>query len=144
MNQILYTCEHFTWREALWLPRWGIEADPDAEQRWNIMDLAHRMEIVREILRVPIVITSWLRPFIPSRGDYNKLIGGAALSAHRVGKAADFIPITMTCDEALLRLAPYLEALGLRAEDNGESKGRAWIHLDTYPVPPGGNRIFQP
>lgn len=144
MNQILYTCEHFLWREALYLPKWGIEADPTEEQRNNIMDLAHRMELVREILGVPLRTTSWLRPVVPGRGDYNALIGGAPRSGHKTGQAHDFIPIGILCDEAMERLAPALPYLGLRAENNGESKGRPWIHVDTLPVLPGGSRIFNP
>jgi len=135
--------KYFTWQEALWLPRWSIVAEPTREQIENIRDLAHRLDFVREYLGVPLLVTSWLRPLVPSRGDYNAAIGGAPASYHRVGSAADLAPKGMSVDDAMEAIGERgLALLGLRAEDNGESKGRPWLHFDTGKV--HNERIFKP
>jgi hypothetical protein len=61
--------------------------------------------------------------------------------------ACDFHPLyskmdqIAACDKAKKIITPELEFFGLRMENNS---GKAWVHLDTRPVPQGASRIFSP
>lgn len=134
--------KHFVWSEALWLPRWNMfYQEPNQVEVQKIVGLCFTLDKVRDYVGVPFNVTSWIRPTIEGKGDYNALIGGARLSMHREGAAVDFVPQGKTVDATLAMLFPKLEYFGLRAENNGESKGRAWVHLDTLFLPPGAPRV---
>lgn len=127
---------HFTWKEALFCPQWGVYVFPtDEEHMTNIIAVAQKLEMIREILKSPLRITSWYRPDV-----YNKLIGGAEKSAHRVGQAVDFQPTKVSVMKSKIALKDFLEDLDLRMEDNGRGN---WIHIDTRP-PGRSGRFFKP
>jgi zinc D-Ala-D-Ala carboxypeptidase len=66
--------------------RRGIDNTPPMLVVVNLRNLALGLEQVREILQVPIIITSGYRsPAV------NRAVGGSAVSAHCDGWAADFI-----------------------------------------------------
>ena len=134
--------QYFTVREALWLPQWNrltTEADGlTKEIKWNIMEAALLMDIVRAALETPVVVHCWYRPTA-----YNKLVGGASKSAHTEGKAIDFSITTNDCDyvrDKILKLN-LLETYELRMED---LPGSNWVHLDTRAPGPSGKRFFKP
>jgi hypothetical protein len=146
---------YFTWKEALWLPRWNMAYIPDQATLDNIIELARRMDAVRVLVGKPINVTVWLRPNVPGKGDYNALIGGASNSSHKTGQAVDFGVNGLTVDQVLDIVQPKLMGLQLSAENNGSidriaknggSGGpRNWIHLQSRPL--SGSvpwRIFNP
>jgi len=47
--------------------------------------LVHRLQVVRDIFGLPIIINSGCRC-----KEYNKKVGGASLSVHLIGEAADW------------------------------------------------------
>lgn len=57
---------------------------PDNEQVLNLIALANRLQLMRDILGKPITITSGFRS-----PEHNKKIGGAVGSLHLSGMAAD-------------------------------------------------------
>lgn len=146
---------HFSVRNALWLPTWSrmaAEGDgltPDAQAA--LLFLFQKMDLVADLLDKPIHTHVCFRPSI-----YNVQIGGASHSCHVARSeggvllaAIDFDARDNTedspgqsCAETRTILEPKLEEWGLRMEDNGP--GAPWIHLDTRPVPQGGNRVFLP
>lgn len=78
MTDIL-RCENFKLTEFL---RSG--DSPDNEQIMNLIALANRLQLIRDILAKPITITSGFRS-----PEHNKKIGGAVGSLHLSGMAAD-------------------------------------------------------
>lgn len=130
----------FTVKESLWLPQWNrmaTEADGlDTQIKLNIIELANRMDVVRELLNASINVHCWFRP-----EAYNKLVKGAANSAHKYGQAVDFDAKGLTCDAVRAKLEPLLEQYKLRME---QMPGGTWVHLDTREPAPGGHRFFKP
>lgn len=129
-------CVHFSWKEALFLPRWQVYCIPSAEQYNNIIFLGGKMEEVRFIIGYNIHVTSWLRPKM-----YNAEVGGAPGSNHLTGMAIDFKCTEKSADEVRSILLPHLNDLKMRMED---LPGSSWVHLDLGPVPKGGKRFFKP
>ena len=71
--------------------RHGYNNQPNEQQIDNLTELcANVLQPLREIIQVPIVITSGFRSF-----DVNTIVGGASNSQHLEGKAADFIVPSM-------------------------------------------------
>lgn len=132
---------NFSVHEALWLPSWGRHATPEERMGFegNMVALAHKMEAVRDLFAAPIKVHCWLRPTA-----YNKEVGGARSSAHLVGRAVDFHVDGFEGAGGCLRargiILPHLEALGLRMENHEGG----WVHIDSAPVGPSGNRYFLP
>ena len=138
--------EHFVVGEATYLPSWGCYHMPSEEEKKSILEICQKLEKIRKILGKPIKVHVWIRPSKlnnpknPQHGkDYNKAIGGAPRSAHRLGKAVDWHAKGISCDKVRKILASELEKLKIRMENN---KGKNWIHIDTYPVKK--NRFFKP
>jgi hypothetical protein len=137
---------HFKVREALWLPSWQVMHVPSQDEKDNILEQAAKMDMVREFLGVPIVVHCWMRPVLNNPislhngEDYNALVGGAKSSAHKIGKATDWNPVGMTCEEARQKLIPKLEEFDIRLEDNGVDAN--WCHTDCAPVL--HSRFFKP
>jgi hypothetical protein len=75
-------------------------------------------------------------------GDYNRFIGGATLSYHRLGMAVDFVVKNVSCDDIRTSLIEYgLETLDIRIEDMPKTN---WVHIDRgNPAAHGGNRAFK-
>jgi len=134
LNELLPDCKNFTWEEVLYLPRYNIHAVPTKEVITRVTKFAPKVQEVRNILGVPMLVTSWWRP--PA---YNKLIGGADESWHMEGGALDFRCPGITSDEIRHQLQPKLEDLGLRMED---LPGASWVHIDDKE--PGNKRFFKP
>ena len=151
--------KYFTVKELSYLPGWqilaanceGIEFGDDQQEA--LKDLACGLDGAREILGVPMVVHCAFRPPV-----YNQLCGGAPESYHvarNIGRptkrkiyvaAMDFHPDfqgldqVSCCAKGIEMLKPHLEDLGMRMENRiGD-----WIHLDSKPVPEGGNRFFKP
>lgn len=133
--------DFFTWRDALWLPRWKRlasieELDPKIIR--NLTEVFLKLNQLRKFLNNPIVVVSAFRP-----PEYNKLIGGAVNSAHMEGKAVDFKVKFMRPDEVRQIILRYgmLEVLNIRMED---LPGSSWIHIDTRDPGYCGKRFFLP
>lgn len=144
--------KYFTVKDAIVLRDWnriGNESDGlDQIVKKNLFDVFEKMDIIREFLGVPVFIKSAWRP-----SAYNVAIGGAVKSAHVANveyAAVDFwcdingdgAKNGKDCDDIKAKLRPMLAQWGIRMEDNGA--GATWVHIDTRPVPPGGNREFKP
>ena len=71
--------------------RHGYNNEPNEKEIDNLTELCSNvLQPLREIIRVPIVITSGFRSF-----DVNTAVGGKSNSQHLEGKAADFIVPSM-------------------------------------------------
>lgn len=148
---------YFQVHEGLFLPRWNRLANESdgltEDSKTGLMSLFQKLDQVRDLLGVPIIVHCGFRP-----PKYNLLVCGAENSAHIArmilvdGKkyyiaAVDFHPlfsgleIGAQCDKGKKMIESELESLGLRMEQNGE--GAPWIHLDSRPVPSGGDRVFK-
>lgn len=144
-------CDYFTWSEALYLPQYKVHHEPSDGEMQAIIALAKKMNEVRKHFGIPFKINVWIRPTsVKSMGDpqyngrdYNKLIGGAAGSAHVAGAAVDFMPDGMTVDEFLAKLEPLCPKFCLSGERNGSVVGRNWIHLENRQKK-GQWRLFNP
>ena len=132
--------KHFTWREALWLPRWEREANIsdglNDEIRFNLEYLFKRLDIIRDLFNVPVIVHCAYRPLA-----YNLLVKGVVNSCHLSGSAVDFHVDGVDCAEARLTIIGHnlLSSLKLRMEDRRGD----WVHIDTRD--PGLNkRFFKP
>lgn len=139
MNPSDKISNHFTWKEATWLPTWQRCAN-DQELTQEIQDtltaLFAKMDSVRDFFQAAIHVHVAFRP-----EAYNTLIGGAPDSEHAKGGACDFDVAGIDCDTARQRIldAGLLESLGMRMENK---PGSNWVHLDIgIPRP---NRYFIP
>lgn len=137
--------KHFSVGEATWLPSWGVHHIPSDSERFEIIKLAVIMDGIREFLGKPINIHVWIRPIsvnapgtIHHGQNYNALVGGAARSAHVLGRGVDW-DCGESCDITRSRLVPELAARGIRVENK---PGSDWIHVDN--MEPHPNRYFIP
>lgn len=137
--------KYFTVREACWLPSWSVLHFPSEVEQKNILLLAEKMDKVRELIGRPIKVTVWIRPLLNSPAytnhgkDYNAFIKGAKNSAHKDGRAVDWICPGKSCDEIRKVLVHKLVEFDLRMED---LPGSNWVHNDSAPVI--NNRFFKP
>ena len=142
--------KHFTVHEATFLPSWRIYHLPSDEEKEEILKLAKKMDIIRDMFGKAISVHVWMRPksvnceSSSKHGkDYNVFIGSRSTkSGHIFGQAVDFHVDGFIgvdgCNLARVEIEPKLEELDLRMED---IQG-GWIHLDTKPV--GHKRFFKP
>ncbi len=128
--------DHFTVKEACWLPRASLLYRPKPDERENLILTCELMEKVRALFARPLLVHCMIRPLA-----YNAVIGGAKGSAHLVGLACDFSVPGMDCDLVREMLLLDLERWGARMEDK---PGTSWVHIDLAPVKPGGHRFFKP
>ena len=131
-------CDHFKWNEVLFLPRWELYAVPEHKNILNnIINTSLKMDLIRKFFGAPITVTSFYRP-----NDYNKIIGGAQLSAHRLGLACDFVVRGVSSKEARLALFPRLTDLNIRMEKLETTH----VHIDLQCEPTLSNerRFFLP
>lgn len=146
---------NFTWHEALHLPKWDLYHLPSGAEVETIMEFAKKMQAVRDLLGLPIIVHCWIRPRVANTRhpmnelraaqrfhgeDYNGLVGGAKRSAHIYGNACDFHVDGMTIKDATEAILPHLERLGIRMERHDGP----WIHLDSKAVGQSGERWFKP
>lgn len=127
--------DHFTVKEACWLPTWGKLYAPTLKEQEALQQTCALMEKVRTLLGKHIYIHCMIRP-----RDYNKLIGGAPQSAHIFGLACDFGVPGMDCDAVRALLLPKLDEWKARLENK---PGSNWVHLDLYAAQ-DGRRYFKP
>lgn len=136
IQELIPGAKHFRWYEALWLPMWSIYCFPSKEQFDNIREVAVTLDRIRALLGdEPLKINSWLRPEM-----YNKIIGGATHSMHKLGGAVDFTHPHLSCDDVRRLLLPSLDTFKIRMEDK---PGSSWVHIDTR-QPSGSGRFFRP
>lgn len=135
LNENVPGCKNFTWKEVLYLPQWKIHAFPTPAQYQNLIFTVSRLELIRKYIGLPIQITSGLRPDV-----YNKLIGGARLSAHVTGDAVDFSIRNLKADRVREILEPILADFEIRMEKLPDSN---WVHIDTR-APGVSGRYFYP
>jgi hypothetical protein len=133
LDQNIDGIKYFKWSEALWLPSWGIYAVPNDQIAKNIVEVAKKMDLIREYFDSPVICTSWYRP-----EAYNEAIGGAKASAHLDAKAVDFIVSGIPSYRVREALKGELECLDIRMED----KDTPHVHIDINPV--GNKRYFIP
>lgn len=136
-------CDHFTWKEALYLPTWGRCANEADGLSDEILDNLEK--VFQKMDQVRLFFGSSIRVHVAYRPEkYNAEIGGAKNSAHKYGMAVDFDVVSLDCDDARQKIldANMLESWETRMEDN--PPGSPWVHLDTRDVPPGGHRYFKP
>ena len=132
--------QHFTVKEALWLPSWNRMANAsdglNDEIKNNLVVLFNKLDSVREYFNKPMIAHCAYRP--PA---YNSLVGGAAKSSHMLGRAFDFHVQDLDCDIARSKIMSdhKLEIWNLRMEMN---PGGNWLHLDNSWA--GGIRYFKP
>jgi zinc D-Ala-D-Ala carboxypeptidase len=119
--------EHFTLEELSFSEialRQGIGNQPPSEATINLTHVCEfLLEPIRKLLDVPIHVNSGYRsPAV------NRLVGGAADSAHLQGRAADIVPMGFSLQDAftLIRLSklPYDQVI---------FECKAWIHVAISP-----------
>jgi hypothetical protein len=137
--ELIPGCQHFVWKEVLYLRRWDVHALPGEEQYHNLIEIAQKLELVRDLFKSPIHITSGLRP-----GLYNTEIGGAKDSAHKYGMALDFVVGQFrnfsSCNFVRDKIKPHLENFDIYMEDLCTAD---WLHIQTRPTK-SGSRFFRP
>jgi hypothetical protein len=88
---------------------------------------AGALEEVRELLGVPLTVTSGFRMPI-----LNKAVGGSATSKHTVGLCADVIPVGMAVNEAFAKITANKDKLGsVRKVIIEGIKGKSWLHIQS-------------
>lgn len=131
--------EHFSLEEGTHSDKateLGIPNQPDAQQLENMKISAAGMEQVRELLKLPIKVNSWLR--LPA---VNVAVGGSAKSSHMDGWAIDF-----TCERFgnPLAVAKAISASGIKFDQMIHEYGR-WVHISFAPEMRGQKlTIFRP
>lgn len=125
-DSLLRPTEHFSWAE--------VEASATASARGIVNRLpaelepvalytALRMEEIRSLLRVPLVITSWYRS-----PPLNRAVGSGSTSAHLLAGAVDWVPgegmsLQAAYDQVADSGLPFDQLIIERA-----SNGAEWIH----------------
>lgn len=159
--------KYFTVEDATALRSWGVLHIPSESEKANILKVANKMDIIREFINEPIIISAWMRPAkanCPNSKwngqDYNRYIYETQVwrklsaeekakktvpnSPHREGNAVDWIVAgkgtVAYCDVIRNKLLPKLEEWSIRMEDM-QGKGN-WIHIDTRLVI--NKRFFKP
>ena len=138
LNHKIPGCDHFKWREILFLPQWRFYGVPrHEEQIENLCRVAFALDKIRKKFGKSITVTSGFRP-----EPYNILIGGATHSAHMDGMALDFIVDGMSSDKVRALLRPCLKDLGIRMEN----LDTVHVHIDIRVDPEADNdaRYFKP
>lgn len=139
--------QYFTVHEATYLPSWQIYHIPSEEEQQNIVQLADKMDKVRNFLEYPCEVTCWIRPSAVNcdnptfkNRNYNSLVGGRPGSSHQLGKAVDFQVHSLVADEVRYILLDKLAEFDLYMEDLNHAN---WTHLSTQPTK-SGTRYFKP
>ena len=120
--------EHFSLEEFIFSQtavRNGIDNTPPPDVAANLKHLAQQLEIVRNALGVPLLISSGFRC-----SALNQAVGGAKVSDHMTGLAVDF---TAPKFGSVLDTAKAVAASGLQYNQIIYEFGR-WVHV-SVPAP---------
>lgn len=116
---------HFTLDEMLVTRHPGMQRQPNDAERGALVVLCERvLEPVRALLGVPLHVTSGFRS-----EAVNALIGGARLSQHTRGEAADVVPVTLDVEEAMAKIAAEIDAGRLVVDQAIVYPGGGFVHL---------------
>lgn len=99
-----------------------IRAEDEIPAPWildNIYRLAHRLQVIRDLLQKPIQITSGYRS-----PEHNQAVGGSKKSFHMRGQAADIIISGMSAKQVQAFLKHWSGGMGLYS---------SFTHVDTRP-----------
>jgi len=140
--------KYFTVHDATWLPSWSKYHSPTDEEKAFIIELAHKMDAIREFLGEPIIVHVWMRPKDYNSWLYHNVVWKALSeeekakkkvpnSPHITGRAIDWSvqgkKTVEGCDEIRKKIIPMLPVWGVRCENIIGN----WIHIDT--IAPGVN-----
>lgn len=132
---------HFTLAEltaSTTANRLGLRNVPDSAALYQLTKTAQMLERVRELLGVPITVTSGYRS-----PDVNAAVGGRTSSDHLKGMAADIVSPGFGIPHAVATaIAPHVSTLGIGQLILEGIKGKRWVHLSTDPVDNPINRII--
>lgn len=122
--------KYFSVQNCLLLHDWNrlatLEDGYDSNQ---LIILCSKLDQVREIIGFPMNIHCIFRS--QAYNAEQKITPVA--DVHSMSMAVDFdAGPNLTTDDIKAKLAPVLEELGLRMENNGA--GSSWVHLDIHPV----------
>lgn len=116
LNQPIVPTGNFTWAEAT---KNGSRIPPTRAIVDNILTLASQLQVAREQIGLPFIVTSWYRD--PAT---NAIVGGATFSRHLYGQAVDFYVESLSARTVADRLSWWPGGLGSYP---------GWVHLDTGP-----------
>jgi hypothetical protein len=105
----------------------GIDNRPDAGQLASIRQAAASLDVVREVLGRPIIVSSWYRS--PA---LNRAVNGASTSAHLSGWAIDCNAQGMSALELCRRAVDSLRARNQSWDQIIHEHGR-WMHISFEP-----------
>lgn len=94
-----------------------------ASVRANVIRLAENLQVLRDVLKVPMTITSGHRS-----AEHNKKIGGATFSRHVIGDGADF-KARGIAPSAVAATIERLISEG-KMEQGGLKAYATWCHYD--------------
>lgn len=132
---------HFTLREltaSSTAQRLKLDNTPTAAHLASLQDTVELLERVREVLGVPVIVTSGYRSPV-----VNKAVGGVTSSDHASGQAADIVaPKFGAPYEVAKALARHVDSIGIGQLIYESIGGKQWVHISTRkPVKPV-NRVI--
>ena len=89
----------------------------------NLLELAKNLQVLRDVVKKPIKITSGYRP-----AELNTKVGGATKSRHITGEAADF-KIEGYTPKQVAAIIEKLIAAG-KMKQGGLGTYSTWVHYD--------------
>lgn len=118
--------------------RLGIKNAPPNALLGELTVTAKMLERIREMLKVPVIITSGYRC-----AELNAAVGGRTSSDHTQGHAADFIaPAFGTPTKVASFLGPMVEALEIGQLILEGIQGKQWVHVSTQKPAKPINRVI--
>lgn len=98
----------------------GIRIEPPKEYFENIMKMAKELQIVRDLIKLPIIIISGYRTY-----EWNKYVDGAKNSYHKKGMAVDSRASGMNIIKYALYILRFTKFNGI-----GLYRTKNFIHAD--------------
>lgn len=132
---------HFTLREltaSSTAQRLKLDNTPTAAHLASLQDTAELLERVREVLGVPVIVTSGYRsPAV------NKAVGGVTSSDHASGQAADIVaPKFGAPYEVAKTLSRHVDDLEIGQLIYESIGGKSWVHISTRKPAKPINRVI--